>query len=108
MPTVYTNTDTKEEDFSINEEGNLVITFTDSDINTICWVSDMYCWSTALGKYVFSPGELELSLEEADDLVEEFICDTEGGHDYFPCLNPASELAAKLAKIVNWVQENKV
>lgn len=84
----------------------LRLTISDKDLDTICWVGDRYCWSTALGKHFFETGSHELSLKDASELVEEFKLDMEGGHSAFPCLQRGSDLHRKLIDIVDFVEEH--
>lgn len=85
----------------------LAITFSKEDIDTITWVGDSYSWASIMSKYVFEDGEeVVFSDSDVQVIAEEFDSDTEGGHNYFPLLNPASELAEKLTRIYRRHQEN--
>lgn len=79
-----------------------------SDISTITWVGDRYCWSAILNRYCVEPGDLELTLEDASEIIEEFEKDMEGGHDAFPCLARGSSLHRKLIELIQWHEENFV
>ena len=84
----------------------LSLNITGKDLDTICWVGDRYCWSTALGKVFFEEGDQEITLEDATELVSEFRLDMEGGHQAFPCLQRGSSLHIKLIQIIDFVEEN--
>jgi hypothetical protein len=74
----------------------LTLNFSKEDIATINWVGYRYNWSEELQKHVSEPGPVEFTEEEVSELSAAFDRDTEGGHDFFPCLRPGSELASKL------------
>ena len=74
----------------------LKLNFTKEDVYTINWVGWRYNWSEELSKHVSEPGPVSFTKEEVSELSAAFERDTEGGHDFFPCLDPASELASKL------------
>jgi hypothetical protein len=74
---------------------------TADDIETIAFVGNRYCWSSALSS--LSEGDNELAEHEAWTLVQAFEADTEGGHSYFPMLDHRSDLADKLAKLISQV-----
>ena len=82
-----------------------ILSITDKDLDTIHWVGDRYCWSSVLGKYCFEEGDVELTQEDVDEIIEDFKRDTEGGHDFFPCLAPGSDLSRKLSNLVIWSEE---
>ena len=90
-----------------NKETVFTLKITDKDLDTITWVGHRYCWSTVLGKYCFEEGNVELTQGEADEIIDEFNNDTEGGHSYFPCLAPGSSLYSKLVKMLLWDEESK-
>jgi hypothetical protein len=74
------------------------LTLTEQDVATIHFVGNSYCWSEALSR--FDAGEHVLPEHVAWRLVDAFEADTEGGHSYFPMLDPRSPLADKLAKLI--------
>lgn len=70
------------------------LTLTAEDIDTIAWVGERYCWSSALLR--LQEGENHLQEYQAWAIVDAFKEDTEGGHSFFPCLDSRNELAEKL------------
>jgi hypothetical protein len=70
------------------------LTFTEGDLVTIAFVGGRYAWSEAL--LALDVGETELAEHEAWTIKDAFESDTEGGHQPFPMLDPASHLHEKL------------
>ena len=72
---------------------------TEEDWQAIRWVGGRYCWSEALLR-LGATQEDECSQayteSEAWELIEAFDADTEGGHSYFPCLDPLCDLYSRL------------
>lgn len=77
------------------------LTLTAEDLSAIAWVGNRYGWSEALSS--MGEGENELAEHEAWEILSAFEADTEGGHQFFPCLNPESELAGKLFALMDSV-----
>jgi hypothetical protein len=74
------------------------LTLTEQEIETIAFVGNRYCWAEALAG--LDVGENILAEHEAWRIVDAFDADTEGGHSYFPMLDPRSALADKLVKLI--------
>jgi hypothetical protein len=70
------------------------LSLTAEDMDAIAFVGHRYFWSDALS--ALSEGDNHLSEAEAWAFAEAFEADTEGGHQYFPMLDPNSDLANKL------------
>ena len=83
------------------------LSITDEDLNAIHWVGDRYCWASVLGKYCFEEGNVELTQSDVDEIIEDFKRDTEGGHNFFPCLALGSDLRTKLSSLVVWDLERE-
>ena len=77
-------------------EGAYQLELTDRDLATLRWVGGRYGWSSALLDLVDEPGTWELDEPEAWELREA----VEGDDAWCPCLDPASDLAAKLAALL--------
>lgn len=73
---------------------------TQSDIDTASFVGNRYDWSLALLR-LCSEGENELAEHEAWELFEAFQKDTDGGHNFFPMLDPRSDLSGKLYRLMD-------
>ena len=85
-----------------------ILSVDDSDISPITWVGDRYCWSAILSRYCTDTGDVELTLADVSEIIEEFEKDMEGGHDAFPCLARGSSLHRKLIELIEWHGENFV
>jgi hypothetical protein len=74
------------------------LTLTADDVSAIAWSGNRYGWSTHLS----SLGEGANTLEEAEahEIVQACHEDAEGGHSYFPCLSPNSNLASELYRLI--------
>lgn len=70
------------------------LTLTQEDIDTIAFVGNRYCWSSAL--FGLSVGENNIPEHGAWKIDSAFKRDTEGGHGFFPMLDPYSKLTYKL------------
>lgn len=77
----------------------MILSLSNEDMSAINWVGYRYCWSNALLDIPVSEGDNSLSPEQVEVLREAFDADAEGGHPYFPCLAPGSELSRKLANL---------
>ena len=81
---------------------------TPPDAETVGFVGNRYCWSTALSGYC---GVIEFSTSEGIQLCKEFMKDTEGNHQLFPMLDVASSLYRKLqsfmAEVDSFLYEDK-
>jgi hypothetical protein len=77
------------------------IDLTDDEAETIDFVGYRYEWSSALQNLLSFDEDgnvlpVRLTESEAWNLRDAFELDTEGGHSFFPMLDPSSELARKL------------
>lgn len=79
---------------------------TEQDLDTIHFVSDRYCWSGELSKHAHEAGDLALTEEDLCNICEQFEADTEGGHSFFPMLDPGSLLFRKLADMFTAWEES--
>lgn len=72
------------------------LTLTEQDFDAIDFARGRYCWADAL--WLLLPGPNHLEEHEALEIADAFESDTdtEGGHSYFPCLDPQSDLASRL------------
>jgi hypothetical protein len=73
--------------------------------DSIDFVGHRYAWSAALQKLLAydddgEPETISLSESEAWELASEFEADTEGGHSFFPMLDPESALSDKLHRFM--------
>lgn len=68
------------------------------DVKTIAFVGYRYGWSDSLGS--LAEGVNTLAEHEAWEIAEACESDTEGGHSYFPMLDPNSDLAGKLSTLL--------
>lgn len=75
------------------------LTLTDADLSAIAFVGHRYGWSQALSG--LSEGENVIPEWQAWEIAEACESDAEGGHDYFPMLDPRSELAEKLTAFLS-------
>ena len=80
------------------------IALTADDVQAIHFVGGRYGWSAETARQIVEEddGKFYLRLEEESDMrawVDEVDSDTEGGHSYFPMLDPGSELYDKLAEL---------
>lgn len=90
------------EDTNTTTEGTYTLKLTEKESSTVRWVGGRYCWSDALLGYLEcaeSEEGAQLTLEDVNYLREQFEEDTEGGHDFFPCLLPGSSLYLKLCEL---------
>ena len=67
----------------------------EQDVKTIGFVGYRYGWSDSLSH--LSAGINEIPEHEAWEINEACESDTEGGHSFFPMLDPRSDLAGKLS-----------
>jgi hypothetical protein len=98
------STDTATEDIIYT------LRLTKKEADTVGWVGGRYCWSDALLSYIDcaeSEQGAQLTLEDMTYLKEQFIEDTEGGHDFFPCLLPGSSLYSKLCELYRSTEETE-
>lgn len=100
-----TNTTTEQD-----EEYSVVYTLilTEREADAVRWVGGRYCWSDALLSYLYraeSDEGVGLTQEDMDHLKSQFDADTEGGHNYFPCLDPGSSLCRKLSDLYCFGEE---
>ena len=76
-----------------------ILNLTPEEMDTLYWVGRRYCWSSALLDIV-SEGENKIPEHIAWQLDIAFVADTEGGHSFFPCLDPLSNLFDKLVRFM--------
>lgn len=79
------------------------LTLDAQDLETISFIGHRYCWSEKLSRMSYfgeeqENGSVVFKFPEniAWEIVDAFDADTEGGHQYFPMLDPRCDLARKL------------